>query len=186
MGEAMARFYLEFRRLAPRARFLVISRNQPTEILRTLSANGLAHELVHRMASHDQVPALVRCAQAAVAFIAPLLANRGTSPTKLAETLGCGLPTAATAVGDVADVLDASPAGIVLTDTSQPTLAAAARAVYEASRAPGIEVEARRLAQRWFRLDDGVERYAAVYESIASQARAIADMPWPPPRVTRC
>jgi glycosyltransferase involved in cell wall biosynthesis len=163
MGRAMVRFYLAWRRaVAPRpARFLVVTRDDAGEVAAALREGGAAGELVVRAARNDEVPSLVRAADAAVCFISPVFSKLASAPTKLGELLGCGLPVAANIVGDMAEVLEGSPAGVVVDDVD--ALEAPARALAEASARPETAALARALAERWFSLDRAVDAYDALY-----------------------
>ncbi|HEU4535550.1 MAG TPA: glycosyltransferase [Polyangiaceae bacterium] len=188
MGREMASFYLAWRRaVAPRAaRFLVVTRDDPAEVAAVLREAGAEGELVVRAARNDQVPALVRAADAAVCFIRPFFSKLGSAPTKLGELLGCGLPVAANLVGDMAEVLAGSPAGVVVGETSPAALDAAARALADAAARPDTSAAARALAERWFGLDRALDAYDALYARLPRRhglgpAGPPDDRGWPAP-----
>lgn len=165
MGRAMANFYLAWRRaVAPRpARLLVVTRDDPGEVAAVLRAAGAEGELVVRAARNDEVPALVRAADAAVCFIRPFFSKLGSAPTKLGELLGCGLPVAANLVGDMAEVLEGSPAGVVVREAEASSLDEPARALAAAAARPETSAAARSLAERWFGLDRALDAYDGLY-----------------------
>ncbi len=184
MGREMANFYLAWRRaVAPRpARFLVVTRDDPAEAAEVLRAAGAGDELVVRAAHHDGVPALVRAADAAVCFIRPVFSKLGSAPTKLGELLGCGLPVAANLIGDMAEVLEGSPAGVVVRGFDPPALEAAARALADAASRPATAAPARALAERWFGLDRALDAYDDLYARLPRRgggAAAGGDRGWP-------
>ncbi len=168
MGREMANFYLAWRRaVAPRpARLLVVTRDDPGELTAVLRAAGAEGELVVRAARNDEVPALVRAADAAVCFIRPFFSKLGSAPTKLGELLGCGLPVAANLVGDMAEVLEGSPAGVVVREAEASSLDEPARALAAAASRPDTAVAARALAERWFGLDRALDAYDDLYERL--------------------
>jgi glycosyltransferase involved in cell wall biosynthesis len=185
MAREMAHFYLAWRRaVAPRpARLLVVTRDDPAELAAVLRDAGAGGELVVRAARNDEVPALARAADAAVCFIKPSFSKLGSAPTKLGELLGCGLPVAANIIGDMAEVLDGSPAGVVVRETAAgPDLDRAARALADAASRPETSSAARSLAERWFSLDRAVDAYDALYARLPrrhGEAVALGDSGWP-------
>lgn len=183
MSQEMAQFYLAWRRaVAPApARLLLVTRDEPSEIEQILAAAGVADEIVRRPASREQVPAFVRCGHAAMCFIKPSFSKRASAPTKLGEILACGLPVAANLVGDMADVLGGSDAGVVLTSMSPSDMDGAAVTLAQRAADPNTPRVARELAERWFSLDHALDRYEDVYASLGRGARRglAHDTSWP-------
>ncbi len=181
--DLMARFYLHWRRAKPGpSRLLVVSRQEPTAIAKTLreAGDGAEAELVHRSADRDDIASLIRCATAGIFFYQPALSTYGTAPTKLGEMLACGLPVAGNAVGDVARVL-AEGAGVLVADESDEAFAAAARAL-AAMEVDGIAEKARAVAKKWFSLEEGIAAYAKIYDAVLSgRVRDLTDSSWPEP-----
>lgn len=179
LSTEMARFYLAWRRVAPPARFLVISRQPPMEMQAVLDAAGVGHELVHRAAEHDQVPAFVRCAEAGVFFHPEVFANRGAAPTKMGEMLAAGLPLAGNRIGDVEEVLTRHDAGVVLDGFDDDELTDSALRLSGLARSPGVVTRARRTAEEWFSLERGVDAYDELYQKIRWQHGFDVDRSWP-------
>jgi glycosyltransferase involved in cell wall biosynthesis len=184
MSTEMARFYLAWRRHVPHPRLLVVSQQEPTEMAAVLAAAGVpASELIHRPADRHQVASFTRCARAALCFVRPSFSKRGSAPTKLGELLGCGVPVAANVVGDMATVLGESRAGVVVDDMSDEGLDRTARALAGLAAEPDIALLARGDAERWFRLDQAIDAYDAIYRALPArhrQGRSRRDGAWPP------
>jgi glycosyltransferase involved in cell wall biosynthesis len=174
MAREMAELYLAWRKLFRSARFLAVSRQEPTAVREVLAAAGAASELVHVSADHERVPALLRCARAALCFVRDGFSKQASSPTKLGEALACGLPVAANVVGDMATVLHATPAGVVVSEYDAGALAVAAAKLKTATERPAIAAEARALAERWFPLDHALDAYDRVYRGLDT-----GDTVWP-------
>jgi len=182
LPEVMVRFYLAWREVAGPSRFLVVTRGSPEEILGPLRERGLAHEVVHRSATREQVASYVRCAQATLCFILPAFSKRASAPTKLGEMLGCGLPVVANPIGDVAQILGETRAGVVLDQLDDEALARGARDLFERSLDPAVPADARRTAERWFSLEKAVDAYDALYRDLrrpGEPRRPLPDRPWP-------
>jgi glycosyltransferase involved in cell wall biosynthesis len=178
----MARFYLAWRRAVGRpSRLLVVSRDEPREIVSVLKERGLGSELVVRTADRKDVPSMIRCADAGVCFILPLFSTTGSAPTKLGEFLGCGVPVVANVFGDVSSLLHESGAGVAISDLSEAALDAAARELVVLSSQPATRARARKLAESWFSLERGIAAYGELYASLPSihgHAVAPADRGW--------
>ena len=174
MAREMAELYLAWRKLFRSARFLAVSRQEPTAVREVLAAKGAADELVHVSAGHARVPALLRCARAALCFAHDGFSQQASAPTKLGEALACGVPIAANVVGDMATVLHATPAGVVVSEYGADPLAEAAAKLKAAAEMPTIAAEARAVAERWFRLDHALDAYDRVYRGLET-----GDTVWP-------
>ncbi len=182
LSKEMARFYLAWRRHAGPSKFLVVSTMEPTDIRQVMQEAGVEDELVHQSATREQVPALIRCADAGVFFHPVTFANRGAAPTKLGEMLACGLPCAGNLIGDVPRVLGGENVGVVLEDFSDQSLDAAAKALVAQSALPGMSEKCRATAEEWFSLVKGLSGYEDIYRSLADKTR-LPDASWPRPVV---
>ena len=181
LAREMARFYLAWRQHAKPARFLVVSRFDPEPLRSVLREAGVESELIHRSASHDEVPALIRCAEAGVFFHPATRTNCGAAPTKMGEMLASGLAIATNPVGDVPNVVQGGEVGVVLHQFDESTLDDAARSLAALSKLPGFPVRARKTAERWFSLERGVSAYDRIYRALGRPAaRALTDTVWPP------
>lgn len=178
LSKDMARFYLAWRRHAGPSKFLVVSRMDPEDIRKIMREAGVEDELVHQGATRDEVPGLLRCADAGVFFHPVTFANRGAAPTKLGEMLACGLPCAGNLIGDVPRVLGGENVGVVLENFSDESLDSAAKALVAQSELPGIARKCRDAAEQWFSLAKGLSGYEAIYESLAAKTQ-LPDASWP-------
>ena len=182
MSDEMARFYLAWRRaVAPAlSRLLLVTRDDPAAIRAVLEAQGVAAEIIHHPAEREDVPGLVRCGDAAMCFIRPTFSKRGSAPTKLGELLACGLPVVANIVGDMADVLKDTPAGVVVESMTHDEFERAAQELAIRASAAETRNAARALAVRWFGLERAVDRYDEIYATASLTPRAAAgDRNWP-------
>lgn len=180
----MIRFYLAWRRASAPAtsRLLLISLDDPETLRALLRPHGLEHELVHRRADRSQVAGMLRCSHASVCFNQHAFSKLAAAPTKLGEVLGCGLPVAANATGDVGALLQGARVGVSLDDFSDTSLDAAAARLSALSLDPTVAPEARELATRWFSLDRGVDAYDRLYRSLRRPGEPGARLPdraWP-------
>lgn len=114
-----------------------------------------------RSARREDVPRWIGAADLGIMFVRPGWAKRAASPTKFGEMLAMGLPVIAnTGVGDVADVLEQSGAGVAVESFDDETYRIAIGALERLGKSPE---EIRQGARRWFDLELGVARYDAIY-----------------------
>lgn len=192
MAKKIAEFYLRWRLYRRSARLLIVSRQDPAEIREALADAGVESELLHRSASRNEVPGLLRCADAAIAFDGRGFGGVGTAPTKLGEALACGLPMAVSAVGDVERVLSGAKVGVVMRDTSSEGLDRAARELAELAELGETREAARRHAESWFNLRAGLDAYDRLYRQLpmrrayfGKSKSSMTDTSWPPPAPRR-
>ncbi len=174
MADEMARFYLAWRRHVPRARLLVISRDDPSPMRRVLADHDAADELVHRPSSRTEVASRIRASHASVCFVRPTYSKRGSAATKVGELLGCGVPIAANVIGDVRDVLGDPRVGVVLEAMDDEALDDAARRLARLSEQAEVRARTRAQAERWFSLARAVDAYDAIYRGEVRDDRS-----WP-------
>lgn len=155
----------------PDARFLIINRGEHEFIRDRLMAAGVSLEAVElRSATHAEVPAQIGRMDAGVFFIKPVFSKQASAPTKLAEFLGCGIPCLANSgIGDMAEILEGEQVGVAVNDFSSEALRAGLARLFELMNEPGIRARCVAAANKYFSLEEGVRRYAQVYQSLDEQ-----------------
>ncbi len=164
LGE-MLDFFLAFRARRPGALFLFITRDDPAAIRAAAAARSIAEtDLIVRAATREEVPAFVAAADLGIAFKRATFSALACSPTKLGEMLAMGVPVVVNAgVGDVEAIMADTRAGVVVRSFDRDSLLAAADAALAISLDPDA---IRDSALRWFRLDEGIDRYDRLYRSL--------------------
>ncbi len=116
MTGEMLDFYAELIKHKPDAKFLIISRDDPEIMLKPARAKDIPTEnIIVRPASRQEVPALISLSTVSIFFIKPVFSKKASSPTKLAEVLGMGVPVICNAgVGDVDSIVGGNNAGLVV------------------------------------------------------------------------
>jgi glycosyltransferase involved in cell wall biosynthesis len=166
----MLALFRELLALRPSARFLFVSNNARDEVEREAAAAGLPLDAI-RYVSVDRVdvPEYLALADLSVVFIRPTLSKSGCSPTKLAELFASNVPVIAnTGVGDMDSIVDFERNGSVIVHDFDPaTLRAALVQVLGLSESGRNGI---RGASREFALEEGIRRYASIYERLAPAA----------------
>jgi glycosyltransferase involved in cell wall biosynthesis len=151
----------------PDALFLIISRDRPNEILAAAQRRGLpADRLLVRPASRAEVPRFVAAADYGLFFIMPVFSKKASSPTKMGEFLALELPMVTNGgVGDVERIMEETGAGVVVSGFNADAYREALDQLEQVR--PDMD-RWRAASRRWLDLQSGVERYDAIYRSLAN------------------
>jgi len=150
----------------PGAYFLFISNNGQELVDAECHAYGIDLDRIRFIsADRDEIPAFLALADISVVFIRADVSKAGCSPTKLAELFACNVPVIAnTGVGDMDSICDLPRNGsVVVKDFSDETLRSAINQVMAFKKRGFVSI---RNNSREFGLDEGVARYAAVYNEL--------------------
>ncbi|HEX8413072.1 MAG TPA: glycosyltransferase [Sphingomicrobium sp.] len=163
--DRMMTLFVQLRKLRPNAIFLFVVNNATDAVYAAAAVAGLPREAIRVIgAARSRVPALIGASDLSVAFIRADLSKIGCSPTKVGETLACGVPVIANAgVGDLDTLLSPGVNGsLVLGDFAPATMCAGLGQVL-ARPLSSAEIRSSALA---LSLDSGVDAYAAIYEAL--------------------
>lgn len=154
--------------LRPEARLLVLNRGEHAYVRQRLLAGGVDLTSVEvRAADHAEVPGQMARMHAGVFFIKSVFSKQASAPTKLAEFLGCGIPCLANSgVGDMADILEGERVGVAVDQFDPASLQAGLQDLLALMQDPDIQERCVTAAHKHFLLEEGVARYAAIYESL--------------------
>lgn len=164
--------FAELLRLRPDARFLIVNRGEHAYIRERLAAAGVPVDSVElTTATHAEVPQMIARMDAGIFFIRQVFSKQASAPTKLAELLGCGVPCLGNAgVGDMAEVLEGERVGVALRAFDRASLAAGLDRLLALAADPSTAARCVAAAHKHFSLDEGVKRYAAVYQKLGAGA----------------
>ena len=169
--DEMIALFRQLRVRRPDARFLFVCNNGRELIEETCGRQGVDMSAVRIVAAdRDEIPAFIMLAELSVIFIRPVVAKAGCSPTKLAELLACNVPVIANAgVGDLDQILSIAVNGsVAVPDFQEETLGQAIDQVLNSRAARPLDIRA---ASWHFGLDEGVQRYAKVYDQLLGALR---------------
>jgi glycosyltransferase involved in cell wall biosynthesis len=104
-------------------------------------------------------------------FFTEGLSKLGSSPTRMAEILGCGLPVVANGgVGDVAQVITEHRVGVLVSDSSDVAMEKAWDELQSLLKDPDLRQRCRKAAEELFSLDAGTAAYRKLYSDILQRA----------------
>lgn len=163
-------FFEAVARAEPNARFEVISRDAPEAILDALQPDHTwAARLRIAAAIPAQMPAIVQQQTASAMFFTGGLSKLGSSPTRMAEVLGCGRPVVANpGVGDVEKIVRQHQIGVLAYGTSNHEMDACVAELFALLKDPQLSSRCRRTAEDLFSLESGTAAYHKLYADILS------------------
>jgi glycosyltransferase involved in cell wall biosynthesis len=161
-------FFEAIARADPTARFELISRDAPAAILAALHpAPSWADRLLIQSAAPAEMPSIVQSHTASVMFFTEGLSKLGSSPTRMAEVLGCGRPVVTNpGVGDVEQVVRQNRVGVLARGSSAAEMDACAADLLDLLQDPDLANRCRRTAEQLFSLESGTAAYRQLYAEI--------------------
>lgn len=163
MLNEMLDFFKELLKERPDSYLFFITQDDPDRILHAAAKRKIPQShLLIKAAARAEVPQFISALSAGLFFIRPSFSKQGSSPTKMAELLACGLPVITNAgVGDCDKVILENKAGVVINDFSAEQYREAIDQLDAClSEEPAFY---RQVAQDHFSLESGVELYSSVY-----------------------
>lgn len=166
--DAMLDFFEVLLRHKSNSVFLFITHEAPDTILSVARKKNIdANKIRVLSVPFAEVPDYLMVMDVAVFFIKPVFSKMASSPTKQGELMGMGIPIICNdGIGDTGSIIRDCEAGMVISGfTEQDYLAAAAHI----EKLMHIDREKiRKGAEKYYSLEQGVEKYAKVYEKLLS------------------
>lgn len=124
----------------------------------------------------EDVHRVLRVQTASVMFFTDGLSKLGSSPTRMAEILGCGLPVVANdGVGDVARIIRDHRVGVLAKGPDPQAMATAWTELLDLLEDPELAARCRKAAEEVFSLEAGTAAYARLYDQLTDGDRRCAD-----------
>jgi glycosyltransferase involved in cell wall biosynthesis len=160
----------------PDAVFELTTRDDALQVRAALDPDGrLGERMTIAPSAPEDVQTILQGQTASVMFFTDGLSKLGSSPTRMAEILGCGMPVVANdGVGDVAFVIRQYRVG-VLADSDEPdAMAQAWDALLALLDDPDIGTRCRQAAEEIFSLAAGTAAYSELYAELTDGMRPCA------------
>lgn len=153
----------------PELQIELTTRDQP-DVLRRALGPDLGERVHIAPADPRDVPDVLRRQTASVMFFTDGLSKLGSSPTRMGEILGCGLPVVANeGVGDVARIIQRYRVGVLAHSADAADMERAWDELQQLLRDPELAARCRQAAEEVFSLRAGTDSYRALYADILSQ-----------------
>lgn len=152
----------------PELRFALTTRDDPVQVRAAIGRDtDLQYRLSINPSPSERVHEVLQGQIASVMFFTQGLSKLGSSPTRMGEILGCGLPVIANdGVGDVAQIIRGHRVGILVGGSSESEMNAAWDELQQLLDDPELAVRCRRAAEAVFSLVAGTSAYSALYRQI--------------------
>jgi glycosyltransferase involved in cell wall biosynthesis len=173
MADRMAEFFAVSQKLFAELHFLILTQSDRIEIERDLQRHGADGRYTIASAPPEQIGSYLAAADLGISFITPAPSKASSSPTKIGEYLGAGLPVLSTAgVGDLDELLTPD-VGVLVAAHSEEAYRRAWEQMLELVRGGAAPDRCRALARERLSLSGvGIPRYLALYEFVSRKATA--------------
>lgn len=167
MAEEMLDFFNVFQKRYSHSAFLFITNDNGEEIKRMAVSKGIsANDVIVRAASRNEVPLYINCFHISIFFIRPLFSKKGSSPTKLAEILACGIPVISNSgVGDIDEIFQTEQCGLLTHGFNDEEYQRICGLIPQLLEIPAEKLRSVSLSR--FSLGQGTESYRKIYESLS-------------------
>jgi glycosyltransferase involved in cell wall biosynthesis len=148
--------------------FELTTRDDPAHVRAAMGNDGdLQARLRIAACPSERVQQVLHGQMASVMFFTDGLGKLGSSPTRLAEILGCGLPVVANdGVGDVARIIRDYRVGVLAAGPSPREMEAAWDDLQRLLSDPDLASRCRKAAEAVFSLEAGTAAYLRLYASV--------------------
>jgi glycosyltransferase involved in cell wall biosynthesis len=170
--EWLAAFLAVVARRNPEVLLEVTTRDDPVRVRTTIGGdNDLQSRLSVAPCESGKVHEVLQGQIASVMFFTQGLGKLGSSPTRMAEILGCGLPVVANeGVGDVAQIIRDYRVGVLVRGPAEHEMEAAWEELQTLRSDPDLAARCRRAALEVFSLEAGTAAYSALYAEVLAKA----------------
>ncbi len=170
MAAEMARFFALAQNRIPRLHFLILTQGDPNHIRLALERLGVHTGYTITSSRPERLGDYLAAADFGISFIRPAPSKASSSPTKIGEYLGAGLPVVCTAgVGDL-DELITPGIGWLVSEHDELSYAAAIDHCMRLVASADTRERCRAVAREQLSLADiGIPRYRRCYEEVAER-----------------
>jgi len=152
----------------PNAQLHILNRGEHDYIRERMAALNVGPANMQlESASHSGVAKAMQEMDAGIFFYKPTYSKKATAPTRLGEFLGCGVPCLGNSgVGDMVSILEKEQVGVALSHFDEAAMREAVDRLIELTETPDIKAHCRKVALRYFSLEDGVSAYRKIYNEL--------------------
>ena len=149
----------------PKTTFLWVTKDKPEEIITQSKKRGVESKIVIKGSERKELPQLLSICDASIFFIKPMYSKKASSPTKMAELLGMGIPLICNSgVGDTEEIVEKEKVGLVTHDFTESSYRILVESFDDLLSIPKNQL--RGVAQKYFSLEKGVKQYEEIYKKI--------------------
>jgi glycosyltransferase involved in cell wall biosynthesis len=148
------------------ALFLFITADNPDFIYNSaMNKNIDKSKIIIASSNREDVPAYIDISDMSIFFIKPFFSKKASSPTKMAEIMGMGIPIICNNnVGDVESIMQESNSGIIIKEFSNEAYNKAILEIDNVLKKDKDEI--REYSIKTFSLEEGVAKYLKIYNNL--------------------
>ncbi len=166
MPDEMMQFFSLLLKKKPEAKFLFITRDNADLVFQLADKYDVPTDAVRVKPAHrEDLPTLISLCKASLFFIKPVFSKAASSPTKLAELLGMGIPVICNSgVGDIDKFVPENKLGILIDEINEVGFSKAIEQIDDLEKLSKKHL--RQQVENLFSLELGAKRYADVYNKL--------------------
>lgn len=165
MLNEMFAFFNTLKKHKPSSKFLFVTADNPDIIYNTAKKYNInANELIIKKADRNEVPLYILASQLSIFFIKPSYSKKASSPTKMGEILGLGVPIICNAgVGDVGEIMTPFSEAVInkFNNEEYEKICANLEQILATNKTKLIN-----LAHQYYNLDKGIDTYYSIYKEL--------------------
>ncbi len=166
MLDEMLDFFKVLLKKKENAKFLFITpENHELLKMKTSEKNIPENKIVIQKATRNEVPALLSLSHISIFFIKPVFSKKASSPSKMGEIMGLGIPLICNSnVGDVDKIINDTKAGALVNLFNDKEYERVINEIDGLTFTNPVEI--RNGAVKYFSLQEGVEKYNNIYNEL--------------------
>ena len=165
MIDEMLQFFKELQVQHNNAKFLIVTNSNHDIVLQKLTIFNLsAKDFIIVILPFSKVPEYIYACDISISFIKQVYSKISSSPVKIGEILSMGIPMISNSIGDIGKLFLEENVGILIKDFNSNTFSSAVKVVGECILIDPKSI--RQVADKYYNLEKGIEKYATVYREI--------------------
>ena len=147
------------------SKLIIINKNQHDYIKSFIHKENMKDlDIEIRSADYQDMTKEINAFDAGIFYIKPSFSKRSSSPTRLAEYLGCGKPCITNyGVGDTEYVISSGNVGVILKDFSDDSHIRGIEELLTLVNDPEVSTRCVNISKKYYSLDKGVNEYNKLY-----------------------
>lgn len=166
MADEMLALFKKIKEAYGEALLLLITTHSRSEVDVYLKRHGIVDtDVVVKAGKRNEMPSLISASDLSMFFVRPTFSKKASSPTKMGEIMGCGIPLICnTEVGDVENIVQQSNCGLCISDFSETSLQQVVQQILQLLQLDPQKI--RQSAEAYYALEKGIEKYKGVYKTV--------------------
>ena len=151
--------------------FLILTKEDPSLVqVEAMSAGLNLKDIRITYSSRKELPLYLSISTASIFFIRNSFSKIASSPTKLGELMGMGIPVICNSIGDTEYIIKKSRAGLLINEFNESTIKSQLSNINILGSLPKEEI--RKGAFEFFDLQNGIDKYKDLYIRVLNHAQS--------------